>query len=160
MRINRILTIAVASLYENACVPDSPRPSLLVRLGAGKWPPTRAFLFELSHLFDEFTRVCKLSQQTVDGLDRCAAALGDATSSATVDDLGLVALLDRHGTDDGLHVPQRFLIHHGEGPLRSHSPRQHLDQRLQGTQVAHLAQLSAKVLQRELRAQLRQVRNL
>src|SRR6266849_36572 len=131
MRINRIFTIARASLYEKFVPCPIPRaPSLRFGLGTRKRPPTRAFPFELSHLFDEFPGVGKLFQQAVDVLDRCATAPSDAASSAAVDDLGLVALLGRHGTDDGFHVPQSSLIHHGEGPLWAHRPRQHLDQRL------------------------------
>src|SRR2546428_60590 len=92
-----------------------------------------------------------LLEQPVDVLHAGAAAAGDALAAAAVDDLGMAALLGRHGADDGVEAGEICLLgaELPGGALEQLAERQHAEDLIERSHLADLLELVAKILQRE-----------
>src|SRR5919201_271947 len=104
--------------------------------------------FELLHHLPEL-RV--LLEETVDVLHVRPAAPRNALPPAAIDDLGPAALLGRQRRDDRVEPAQVGLlgVELLGSALEHLAERQHAEDLIEGTQLSHLPELIAEVLQRE-----------
>src|SRR5262249_38668879 len=78
-----------------------------------------------AHVLEHLSHLGVLAEELVDFLDSGARSAGDAFAAAAVDDLVMLALVLRHGVDDGFHARELrivdvvgSLLHVGERPDR------------------------------------------
>src|ERR1035437_4068480 len=90
-------------------------------------------------------------EQTIDVGDRGAAAGGDALATRALDELGVVALLDRHGKHDRLHAAEVLLRRHRGAGLLDHlaAAREHAEHAFERAHATQLAQLREPVVHGE-----------
>src|SRR5271155_4220841 len=105
-----------------------------------------------AHLLEHLLHLDELAPQLVHFLLTGARAFCNAFAPAAADDLMMVALIRRHGVDDGFEACELFFVHivsYFIQPSQWTDLGQHTHNALHGTEFADLVELVTEIAERE-----------